>query len=321
MLLLPSVLRFALLSAPASLLRPMRPSPRLAAARRGGRIMVAVLAAALLGAGCSTLRLGYSQAPTAAYWWLDRYADFDDEQSPRVQARIDDWLRWHRATQLPDYAALLARAGREIVADASPAQVCGWIDTLAPRIDAGVQQALPSFAATAVTLKPAQIERIERRLAKNDETFRKEQVEAPAAQVAERRLDKAVDRAEMLYGRLGAALREQLARNVAETPYDAAAALAERQRRQREFVGLLRRVRAERLDAAQAQLHFAAYAERLRRPPDGPWQAHQQRLQAFNCDAAARLHNLTTPAQRQAAARRLAGWERDLRALAADAEP
>ena len=226
--------------------------------------MGVVLAAALLGAGCSTLRLGYSQAPTAAYWWLDGYADFDGEQTDRVRERIDGWLRWHRATQLPDYAALLARAGREIAADADDAaQACGWIDAMALRVDTAAAQALPALAATAVTLKPAQIDRIERRLAKNDATFRKEQVDAPAARIAERRLDKAVDRAEMLYGRVGPAQREQLARNVADTPYDAALALAERQRRQRELVGLLRRIRAERMDASRAQ----ARDRRLRRAP------------------------------------------------------
>ena len=283
--------------------------------------MGVVLAAALLGAGCSTLRLGYSQAPTAAYWWLDRYADFDGEQGDRVRERIEGWLRWHRAIQLPDYAALLARAGREIAADADAAQVCGWIDVVALRVDTAATQALPALVATALTLKPAQIDRIERRLAKNDATFREEQVDAPAAQIAERRLDKAVDRAEMLYGRVGAEQRKQLARNVADTPYDAALVLAERQRRQRELVGLLRRIRAERLEAGRAQAEIAAYVERLRHPPEGPWRAHQQRLQAFNCDAAARLHNLTTAEQRKAAARRLAGWEGDLRALAADAEP
>ena len=295
------------------------PPPR--AASRRAAIICAVLAAALLAAGCSALRLGYGQAPSAVWWWLDRYAGFDAEQTPRVRERIDGWLRWHRATQLPDYAALLARAAQEVMADAGPAQVCGWLDTVAVRIDAAAAEALPALAATAVTLAPAQIDRIERRLAKNDEKFREEQVDAPAAAVAERRLDKAVDRGQQLYGRLGAAQREQLARNIAASPYDAELALAERQRRRRELVGLLRRVRAERMDAVQLQAQAAAFVERLRHPPDGPWRAHQQQMRAFNCDAAARLHNLTTPEQRQAAARRLAGWERDLRALAADAEP
>lgn len=278
-----------------------------------------MLAASLLAAGCSALRLGYSQAPTAAYWWLDRYADFDAEQAPAVRERIAAWLRWHRATQLPDYAALLARAGQEVAADAAPAQVCGWIEALAVRVDVAADAALTALAATAVTLSPAQIDRIERRLAKNDDKFAEEQVEGPAEAITARRVERAIERAETLYGRLDAPQRERLARNVRESPYDAALALAQRRQRQRELVALLRRVRAERLDAAQARVEAAAFVEQLRKPSiDSPWRAHQQRLQAFNCAAGAALHNATTAAQRGAAARRLAGWERDLRALAAE---
>jgi hypothetical protein len=308
----------------SSAMLPILPLPPVsaaaAAALRRAAIICAVLAAAALAAGCSALRLGYSQAPTAAYWWLDRYADFDADQAPRVRERIGDWLRWHRATQLPDYAALLARAGREVTADATAAQLCGWIDTVALRIDAAVDEALPALAATAVTLTPVQIDHIERRFSRNDETFREQQLDGSTEAIAARRLDKAIDRAETLYGRLDAAQREQLMRNVAASPFDAGLALAVRRQRQREIVALLRRVHASRLGVEQTRAEAAALAGRLRRQSDNEaWRAHQQRLQAFNCGAGAQLHNLTTAAQRKVAAGKLAGWERDLRVLAADA--
>ena len=44
---------------------------------------------------------------------------------------------------------------------------------------------------------------------------------------------------------------------------------------------------------------------------------YQQRLNEYNCAIAAKFHNSTTPAQRQAARTKLKGWEDDLRALAA----
>ncbi len=291
------------------------------AALRGAAIIgSALLAAALLG-GCNALQLAYGQAPTAAWWWLDRYADFDDAQAPQVRERIDAWLRWHRATQLPDHAALLARASREVLADATPAQVCGWADLVAERLDLAVDEALPALAATAVTLAPRQVDRIERRLAKAEETFREDHVDGSAATVAARRLERAAEGAEKLYGRLGAAQREALARNLAESPYDARLALAERRWRDREIVALLRRVHAARLDARQARAEAAALLRRLRQPPDEAYAAQRQRLREFNCVAGARLHNAAGAAQRRTAATRLAGWEADLRALAADAAP
>ncbi|MCX7224461.1 MAG: hypothetical protein NT071_02345, partial [Burkholderiales bacterium] len=43
---------------------------------------------ALLLSGCSALRLGYSQAPELAYWWLDSYFDFTEAQTTRVRADL-----------------------------------------------------------------------------------------------------------------------------------------------------------------------------------------------------------------------------------------
>ena len=48
--------------------------------------------------------------------------------------RIGRLVRWHRATQLPDYADLLARAQRaDARADTTPAQVCRWMRRAAQR--------------------------------------------------------------------------------------------------------------------------------------------------------------------------------------------
>ena len=44
-------------------------------------------------------------APDLVYWWLDRYIDFNDTQTPRVHEAIKQWFAWHRRSQLPDYAA------------------------------------------------------------------------------------------------------------------------------------------------------------------------------------------------------------------------
>ena len=68
-----------------------------------------LLALLLLG-GCSAVRVGYNQAPTLAWWWLDGYMDFDATQAPKVKDTLAQWFAWHRSTQLPDYADLLAAA-------------------------------------------------------------------------------------------------------------------------------------------------------------------------------------------------------------------
>ena len=71
---------------------------------------MALCVAMAVSAGCSALRFGYNQASDLAYWWLDGYVDFNDAQSVLARNAIASWFAWHRGTQLPDYAVLLARA-------------------------------------------------------------------------------------------------------------------------------------------------------------------------------------------------------------------
>ena len=54
---------------------------------KAGIIGGCLLALLLLG-GCSAVRIGYNQAPTLAWWWLDGYLDFDAAQAPQVKAAL-----------------------------------------------------------------------------------------------------------------------------------------------------------------------------------------------------------------------------------------
>jgi hypothetical protein len=113
--------------------------------RRRLQACIIVAAAALL-VGCSAVRTVYNQGQTFAYWWLDGYLDFDTEQGNRAREALSDWFRWHRATQLPDYAAQLARAQQQIQHDITPAEVCRWNDELKRRLEVAYAQGVPRDA-------------------------------------------------------------------------------------------------------------------------------------------------------------------------------
>ena len=269
---------------------------------------------ALVG-GCSTLRFGYNQGPELAYWWLDRYFDFDDAQEPRVREAIDAWFRWHRSDQLPEYASLLARAQLEIVEPATPAQMCRWTDEINIRLDRAVERALPPLADTVRGLAPQQLDHMERKYARNIRKY-KEDFLQPDLQARRRaQLKRLVERAEMLYGRVSEAQRERIAQLSDESPFDAEAWLLERRRRQRAVVDGLRRLNAEGAGRQQTQAVLERlYAETFRSPVE-THAAHQRRLKQYNCAFAAQVHNLSTPEQRAHAVQRLKGWEEDARAL------
>jgi len=281
------------------------------------RIIVALLLAAGLLAGCSAVRFGYNQAPELVFWWLDGYADFDDAQARQVRSRLGEWFAWHRRTQLPDYAELLARAQVEVLADTSPDRTCRWFADVRQRGEWAAEQALPYAAEVITTLKPAQIQHIERRYARVNEEFRRDFLDKEPARRLERSVERATERIEFLYGTLDERQRALVARLVAASPFDAEAWFGERVQRQQEALQMIRRLAGNGVDRDSAVATMRAYGERVARSPRETYRRYQEKLESYNCAFAATLHNATTPAQRQAAANRFKGWEADFRALAA----
>ena len=270
-----------------------------------------------LVAGCTAVRFGYNQGPELAFWWIDRYIDFDDAQELKARDAIASWFKWHRSTQLPDYAALLAKAQAEVDDPVTPAQICRWTETLQARLDRAFEHALPDLAESVRALTPQQLSHLERKYAKNIKEFRHDFLQSDPEERRRAQIKRIVDRAEMLYGRVNDAQRERIAQMNAESPLDPQAWLLERQRRQQDAVQALRRLSAEQAGPEQAQAALKRIYEDMFRSPREGYRAYQQRVIQYNCGLAAQVHNLAGPEQLAHAVKRLRGWEEDMRALAA----
>ncbi len=277
--------------------------------------LVAASALALLG-GCSMVRLGYSQAPELAYWWLDGYFDFSNAQEPKVREAIASWFAWHRQTQLPDYANLLDRARAELPRDTTPAQTCRWGEEIRVRGNTASEQALPALADLAASLSSEQLRHVSKRMDKSMKEFESDYLQPAPADRAKAALKRAEDRIEMIYGSLEEPQRQVLANALATSPFDAVAWGAERVARQQETLATLRDIAEHRLDRERALGALRRLSEHAQESPSPAYRAYQQRLITFNCALAAQVHNTMSGEQRQAAARRLQGWAEDARALA-----
>jgi hypothetical protein len=289
------------------------------------RWIIGLALALLLLAGCSVLRIGYSQAPNLAYWWIDGYVDLNDEQTPMVRDAIDRWFEWHRRTELPRYAALLARAQREVVQPAlSAAVLCAWRDEAQRRLDAALEEAAPAIAALMVTLTPEQIRHMERKLAKDSEELKQDFAQPDKRERVKASFKRTLERYENLYGRLDEAQRATLAQLLAASPFDADRWLIERERRNRDLVATLTAIStAARSDdaaaaRARAQAAVRVIAERALRSPRPEYRAYQERLTQANCALAAAMHNATSAEQRQHARDKLKSWEGDVRLIASE---
>ncbi|AQQ66967.1 hypothetical protein Mag101_04415 [Microbulbifer agarilyticus] len=86
------------------------------------RIITLVLALLLLSlSGCSSVRLVYGHLD----WWMDRtlnkYLDLEGPQKELLSQRVDEFHRWHRQTQLPRYADYMEQLAAQVDSpDASP---------------------------------------------------------------------------------------------------------------------------------------------------------------------------------------------------------
>ena len=281
------------------------------------RTIIAVLCVLL--AGCSALRLAYSTAPELLYWWFDGYVGFNDEQSPRMRDAISAWFAWHRRQQLPEYAELLVRAQIEVQEDTTAERTCAWWDVGRKRFEVAFEQAVPSLAELAISLTPDQLRQIEKRQAKSISEFRDDYLQADPKKRFEAGVKRAVDRAEMIYGRLDDAQRALIARQTEASPFDPELALAERLARQRDLLQLLRTLSAGGADRQAAEFALRGYMQRSLSSPREAYRRYTDNLTRFVCSAAASVHNATTPAQRQAGVARFKGWEGDVRALAGQA--
>jgi hypothetical protein len=281
------------------------------------RRIIGLLAVAAVLAGCSTIKLGYNNVDDIAFWWLDGYADFGDDQAARVREDLGRLLRWHRANELPRFVALLRDMEEAAPANIGSAQVCGFVTRVRQRLDALSEQAEPAVVTLATSLTPEQLRNIERKYQKNNSKFRKDWVNLTASELADKRVEQFTERSEMIYGALDDAQLGLLRKQLQSSAFDPQRILADRQRRQRDMLDTLHAVTAPQVSLGEARVLMRGLLDRLREPPAAADRARQQAMIDEGCRTFSVLHNSTTPVQRQAAAKRLRAWQRDLQELGA----
>lgn len=278
---------------------------------------VVLLAAAV--AGCSTLKLAYSQAPEAAYWWVTDYIDFKDEQKPAVKAALSRIHETHRRTQLPGYASTLQSLQRQAGGDITPAQACAVfseVESKAHALAQLVDGAAPALALLVTTLDADQLARMERRFTKANAAYRDEYVLPTREARHERRFKQSIKRAEMFYGSLDAAQVELVRRRISQSTYDPAIAYAERVRRQQDVLATLRELMANRSARGESlepiRTAFKGLIRRSVTSPEEGYRRHDEASRRQGCQTWAELHNSTSPQQRASAVEKLRSYEADL---------
>lgn len=298
---------------------PVRPGVLASTASLGQQARRFVLVSvALLLVACSQLKLGYNNADTLLAYSLDSYLKLDDDQQRLARERIAELHRWHRSTQLPGYVQLLNDAQNKVGGQVTAADVRAFGAGVNHHLAAIGEQAAPDLARLALTLTPAQVDRLKERLASDTSKARRELVRFAGQESVEQRVERYVEQVEDWFGSISPAQRETIRASLARRPDAQEAWMQERERRQRELVAVMARIRAEQPPAATATSWIRDYFAQLAEPQDPERRARLSQMRQDNAELVAQLINSATPAQRASIQKKLRSYASDLGALAAE---
>lgn len=290
---------------------------RPAAAPRRPRAMpicrLALAAGVLLLAGCSMMRATYNSADTVLRYMAWRYGDLNAVQYDEVKARLAALQQWHRENELPAYALLVKAAGRRVARGIAPEDVAWAVMHLRARYRRLMAKAAEDAAPVLVTLGPAQLAVLERKIAEDNADYAKKYLPQDDGKRHRAQLKRVLEHFADFTGDLTPRQEARIERFVAERARHALLRFEDRLRWQREAIALIRQVRrpqelAPRLAALFADPESRRSEEYLRE--DRLW---EQDLAQLILD----LDRTLSPKQRAHAVRRLEAYAEDFDALAA----
>ena len=278
--------------------------------------LAAITALAVTVAGCAAMKIGYNNADTLALLQLDNYVDLTADQEVTAKERINALMAWHRATQLRDYAAFIDKIRTKVAGPVTVADVIDFNQQLNARMMTAADKAAPDIAHLALTLEPQQIDRAAKKIASDATKARREFVRAEKDSGAER-VKKYGERAESWFGKLTDEQKDVIRKSFANRPTDATWWIDERERRQREFIVLLRKIQADRPSEEVAARWLRTYFTQLNVAPEAERRARTEAYRRGSAELVAQLINTATPEQRSMLDKKLNDYAQDFRSLAA----
>jgi hypothetical protein len=202
--------------------------------------LVLLLLAAIGLAGCSGVRLAYNNADTVVRWMADDYFGFEGAQEEDFKARLARFHAWHRSEELPLYSALMNRSGDKIADGLNGEELLWAWDSVKARYRHMAAHVAPELAAVLSTLTPVQFERLEKKFADSDAEYAKKHLKGGETEQRKRRNKRNLELMREWFGDLSDEQEAQLKAWSDRMPLLYTLRLQNRQRRQQEFVALLK---------------------------------------------------------------------------------
>ena len=200
-----------------------------------------VLAAAAALAGCGTvMRVVYNNGDFALRVMANEYFDTNGDQSEILKAQLARFHEWHRREELPAYSRIFESAAERAARGLTPEDATWAIVSVRERYRQVVTQAAEDGAPVIATLKPDNYAALERKFADVNAKFTKDYLAGDQAKRDKARAKGFEERFEWFVGDLTDAQAALILRFVQAQPRMNEVRLADRKRRQQEFVALIR---------------------------------------------------------------------------------
>ncbi len=278
-----------------------------------------LIAAMLVIAGCNSVRLSYNHGDTLLYWWLNAYVGFESDQKGSVSKDIGQLFQWHRKTQLKDYVQLLTTGKKQLQGNVTQADLLADYSDIKGRTHVLLLKALPELAELARSLRPDQINQMEKKFASNNSDYRKKFLRGDSEKRQQVRYKKSMEQFELWFGSFSREQANQIRVASDARPLDNEIWFNERVRRQKKIITLLNKVRQEKLgkEATIAQIRTLVQ-ENFDRLDNSEHKVFFDAYTNGTADLVVAVIKLSTPSQKAHAQKRMQGWIEDFNALAAE---
>jgi uncharacterized protein DUF6279 len=267
---------------------------------------------ALALCSCSAVDVAYEHAD----WWMARramhYVDLDANQAKAVRTQFGVLHAWHRSHELPLYAQLLDHAAEQLQRGLTRNDVAWIMGVVNERWGVTSAELAHDLSPVLVTLKPQQVVQMANNLADENARFSKSQVELDSKKRARRRTEWLTDQVQKLTGELTPWQRARIASVPAATPEFPDVRLAERRRRQAQFLKLLR-------EYHDPQTLQTAITGLLSAPREGASEDYRKSIARYEeqlIQMVLDLDRSLTPEQRSTAVSRLRKYAEQFRGIA-----
>ena len=176
--------------------------------------------------------------------WPTTTSSWTEIKARLFRAQLARFHDWHRREELPRYAALFSDAAEQLAQGLKAEDVTGSIAALRSRYQVLVSQAVDESVPVVATFRTENYAALEKKLAADNAKFAKEYLAADQAKRDEARVARFEKRFTSFIGKLTPAQRELLVRFVKAQPRMSEVRFKDRERRQQEFVALIKEHRS-----------------------------------------------------------------------------